>query len=370
MNTCPVGIATQNKDLRALFAGKPEHVTNLFTFIAEEAREIMASLGVRSLKELIGRIDLLDTDKAVRNWKSGGVDLSPLLEEPQKKDPNVGHFCCISQDHGIDKVIDNELIRKSQKAIDEGVSVTFDRKIINTDRSVGTMLSSAIAKKHGMKGLSDGALNIKFNGSAGQSFGAWLAKGVTFTLEGDANDYVGKGLSGGRIVIYPPKESSFAPEDNILLGNVALYGAVTGEAYFRGVAAERFCVRNSGARVVVEGVGDHACEYMTGGRAVILGETGRNFGAGMSGGIAYVLDKKGDFEAKCNREMIGLETPEDQDFAELKEMIEKHQKYTGSTVAEAILADWDRMKTKFIKVMPTDYKRVLAEAAQKEAVHG
>ncbi|WP_028973964.1 glutamate synthase large subunit [Spirochaeta cellobiosiphila] len=370
LNTCPVGVATQNKDLRALFKGKPEHVTNLFTFIAEDVRSLMAELGVKSMRELIGRVDLLEADEAVRNWKSGGVDLSPLLSEPIKNAPNVGHFCCISQDHGLEDVLDRTLIKKSQKAIDQGESVEWEEQIVNINRSVGTMLSSVIAQKYGMSGLKDSTIKGNFNGSAGQSFGAWLSHGVTFRLEGDANDYVGKGLSGGRLAIYPPKESTFAAEDNVIIGNVAFYGAVEGEAFIRGQAAERFCVRNSGAKVVVEGVGDHGCEYMTGGVAVILGKTGRNFGAGMSGGVAFVLDTDNQLDHHCNKEMIGLEEPDSEDFILLKQLISDHFKYTNSSLADDILANWEFRKKDFVKVMPMEYKKVLMASRQKEVVNG
>ncbi|QDU31734.1 Ferredoxin-dependent glutamate synthase 1 [Anatilimnocola aggregata] len=376
LNTCPVGIATQDPVLRQKFMGKPEHVINYLFMVAEEARQIMSQLGFRTFNELIGRVDCLETDGAISHWKARGIDLTPLLTMAAKPHPDVEVYCTRKQDHQLDLSLDNELIRKARRAIDRRENVKFESKVINTNRTVGTTLSHEIAKRWGEDLLPDGTIHIKFTGSAGQSFGAFLAKGVFLELEGDANDYVGKGLSGGRIVIYPPKVSSFKPEDNIVVGNVLLYGATSGQAFFRGRAAERFAVRNSGAQTVIEGVGDHGCEYMTGGRVVVLGPTGRNFAAGMSGGIAYIWDPNDEFTAKCNLGLVELEkveTPDD--VAELLNLIEQHFKYTGSTVAEKILASWPESTAQFVKVMPTDYKRVLRDRARHDeeveaGVHG
>ncbi|HNY22035.1 MAG TPA: glutamate synthase large subunit, partial [Treponemataceae bacterium] len=372
-NTCPFGIATQDPRLRSRFSGKPEYVENFFMFVAEEMRTIMASLGVRTWKELIGRVDLLEQDRSVATWKSKGVDLSALLAPPLKERADSPMYNTIKQDHGIDAVLDRKLIAKCMGAIEGGSPVTLDEKIINTDRATGTMLSHEISLRKANEGLAEGSIKVNFTGTAGQSFGGWLTRGVEFVLTGDANDYVGKGLCGGRIVITPPGKSAFNPSENVIAGNVAFYGATAGEGYIRGLVAERFCVRNSGASVVVEGTGDHACEYMTGGRAVILGPIGRNFAAGMSGGIAYVYDPDGKLAANCNKGMVSLDAPLPEDYEELKEMISKHQKYTGSDVASAILGSWDKTKSSFVKVIPEDYKKVLAArkaASSKEAVNG
>jgi glutamate synthase domain-containing protein 3 len=367
LNTCPVGIATQDKVLREKFNGKPEYVVNYLFMVAEEARKIMAELGFRKIDDLIGRVDVLHTEDAIKHWKTDGLDLTPILQPVQKLNDQTEVRCTRAQDHGLDLALDNKLVELAQTAIESGRPVRHELPIVNTNRTVGTILSHTIAKRWGESCLPDDTVHFKFNGSAGQSFGAFLAHGVTLELEGDANDYVGKGLSGGRIVIYPPKNSSFVPEDNILVGNVVLYGATDGRAFYRGRAAERFCVRNSGAWTVVEGVGDHACEYMTGGRAIILGPTGRNFGAGMSGGIAYVWDPKREFPMNCNLGMVELERVEDGDeVGELLEMIEKHLEYTGSPVAAKILDNWSEMLPEFVKVMPTDYKRVLSERKTHE----
>jgi glutamate synthase (NADPH/NADH) large chain len=360
LNTCPVGIATQDPELRKKFTGKPEHVINYLFMVAEEAREIMASVGFRTFNEMIGRVDMLDMADAIVHWKAQGIDLNPILTPAKKKNAVTEVYCTKKQDHGLDKALDNRLIELAQPAITEGKPVRGTLKIKNTNRTVGTMLSHEIAKAWGEELLPDGTIHFKLEGSAGQSFAAWLAKGVTLELEGDANDYVGKGLSGGTLVAYPPRKSTFEPHENMIVGNVVLYGAIKGKAFFRGRAAERFCVRNSGAWAVIEGVGDHGCEYMTGGRAVILGNTGRNFGAGMSGGVAYVLDMRGDFETKCNMEMVELERLEyAEEIAVLRGMIEEHRKLTGSAVAQRVLEDWEGALHTFIKVMPTDYKRVL-----------
>ena len=370
LNTCPVGIATQDKELRKKFTGQPENVVNYLFMVAKDLRKIMSELGFRSVEEMIGRVDCLEADNAIDHWKRNGLDFSNILQPAQKIFDNTEVFHTQSQDHGLDKALDNVLISKSKHAIETGTKVTLEEKILNTNRVVGTMLSNEVAKIWEDKGLPEDTINIKLNGSAGQSFAAWLVKGITMTLEGDANDFVGKGLSGGKLIIYPPKNSSFKAENNILLGNVALYGATEGEAYFRGVAAERFCVRNSGATVVVEGIGDHGCEYMTGGKAIILGPTGRNFGAGMSGGEAFVYDPNKELERKCNLDTFELEELiNENDLIGLKELIEKHYKYTDSEVAKNILNDWDNQIDNFVKVMPTDYKRVLEEMnlSNKEA---
>lgn len=362
LNTCSVGIATQDPDLRAKFNGDAQHVVNFFTYIAEEAREIMADLGIRKFNDLIGRVDYLETNDVIDHWKAKGLDLTNILHKPDVPE-NVAIHHVEGQDHGLDKALDNELIKKAKDAIENRKPVSFESKICNINRTVGTMLSSEIARRYGMKGLDEDSLKIKFYGSAGQSFGAFLANGVRFELEGDANDYVGKGLSGGKIVVYPPKKSLFVPEENILIGNVVLYGGIKGEAYFRGIGGERFCVRNSGVSTVVEGIGDHGCEYMTGGRVVILGPTGRNFAAGMSGGIAYIWDPKQEFKDKCNMGMVELYSVEEaDDIKELKGLIENHKAYTESTVAQNILDNWDEVLSQFVKVYPVDYKRVIDEA--------
>ncbi|MCG8586640.1 MAG: glutamate synthase-related protein, partial [Pirellulales bacterium] len=367
LNTCPVGIATQDPDLRKKFTGKPEHVVNYLFMVAEECREIMARLGFRTINEMVGHAECLETRRAVDHWKAEGLDLSKVLAPAKKPHDGVEVYNTKKQDHALELALDNLLIEKAQAAIVNREPVKIEHGIINTNRTVGTTLSHEIAKRWGEEGLPEDTIHIKFDGSAGQSLGAFLAHGVTIELEGDANDYVGKGLSGGRVIIYPPHGSAFTPEENIIIGNVCLYGATRGEAFFRGRAAERFCVRNSGARAVVEGVGDHACEYMTGGRAVILGETGRNFAAGMSGGIAYVWDRAGDFLEKVNLGLVELEKLEQlDDIAEVQEMIHNHQHHTGSTVAAYVLEHWDEIVDQFVKVMPTDYKRVLEEQKEKQ----
>ena len=373
LNTCPVGIATQDPDLRKMFRGKPEHVVNYLFMVAEEARELMAELGFRTIPEMVGRIDMLDATKAIQHWKADGLDLTELLSPGPRPYKDAGAYCTQGQDHGLEKTLDlRRLVDLAKPALESGTPVSAEVPIVNTDRTVGTILSNEIAKRYGEEGLPEGTIHFKFDGHAGQSFGAFLAHGVTLELEGDANDYVGKGLSGGKIIVYPHKSSTFAAEEQILVGNVCLFGATRGEAFFRGRAAERFCVRNSGARAVVEGVGDHGCEYMTGGRVVILGPTGRNFASGMSGGIAYVWAPDRDaFRLDCNLGMVELEDliAED-DVAEVKELIAKHADLTGSTVAEDALDRWDEVQGEFVKVMPTDYKRVLEEqkaAAQQPA---
>jgi glutamate synthase (NADPH/NADH) large chain len=371
LNTCPVGIATQDKDLRKKFKGDPEHLINYLFMVAKELRVIMSELGFRTVNEMIGRVDCLQADTAINHWKRNGLDFSNILLPAEIIFEGTEVFNTQKQDHGLEKALDHTLIKKCKKAIEKAERVEVELPVKNTDRVVGTILSNEVSKAWEEDGLPEDTINIKLNGSAGQSLAAWLVKGITITLEGDANDYVGKGLSGGKLIIYPPKESSFKPEENILIGNVALYGATGGEAYFRGVAAERFCVRNSGAKVVIEGIGDHGCEYMTGGRAVILGPTGRNFGAGMSGGIAYVYDPDNTFESLSNLDTFEIEALEvSEEINELKGLIESHLKYTDSTVAKDILGNWEQELNSFRKVMPSDYKRVLQEMSFKEQEAG
>jgi glutamate synthase (NADPH/NADH) large chain len=354
--------------LRAKFAGKPEHVVNYLFMVAEDARQIMAELGFKSIDEMVGHTEVLGVDEAIKHWKSDGLDLTPILRPAHKPHAGVGVIHSQSQDHGLEKSLDiREIVPRCRETIATKRPIQFELPIVNTDRTVGTILSHEIAKVHGQAGLPTDTVHINFKGSAGQSIGAFLAHGVTLELEGDANDYVGKGLSGGRIIIYPPRQSIFKAEENILVGNVCLYGATMGEVYLRGRAAERFAVRNSGAQAVIEGVGDHGCEYMTGGRIVILGTTGRNFAAGMSGGIAYVLDEEGTFNLRCNLELVELEeVVDEEDVEELRGLIERHAQFTDSEVAKRVLANWDATLPKFVKVMPTDYKRVLGEMKKRE----
>jgi glutamate synthase (ferredoxin) len=360
LDTCPVGVATQNPKLRARFTGEPEHVENFMRFIAQELREIMARLGFRTLNEMIGRADKLVPWKAIAHWKAKGLDLTPILHQPEAG-PEVGRYRQIDQDHGLEKSLDvTRLLDICEPAIERGERVHADLPIRNVNRVVGTIVGSEVTKRHGPNGLPDDTIHLKFTGSAGQSLGAFMPRGMTIELEGDANDYFGKGLSGGRIIVYPPKGSTFVPEENIIVGNVALYGATSGEVFVRGMAGERFGVRNSGVNAVVEAVGDHGCEYMTGGRVVVLGKTGRNFAAGMSGGIAYVLDEDGTFPGHCNQEMITLEKISDEDeIEEVWKLIQRHQTYTKSERAAKILADWKNLVPKFVKVLPKDYARVL-----------
>jgi glutamate synthase (ferredoxin) len=369
MNTCPVGVATQNPELRKNFTGDPEHTVNFMKFLAREVREIMAQLGFRTMNEMVGRTDVLEPKKAIAHWKAKGIDLSPLLYQPEVPS-DVGRYCQIPQDHGLEKSLDlTVLVDLCKGAIEEGKPVKAKLPIKNVNRVVGTILGNEITKRH-WDGLPEDTVHLHFQGSAGQSFGAFVPKGVTFELEGDANDYLGKGLSGGKLILYPPQGSTFVAEENIIAGNVAFYGATSGEAYIRGMVGERFCVRNSGVRAVVEAVGDHCCEYMTGGKVVVLGRTGRNFAAGMSGGIAYILDETGDFPTRCNTQMVGLETLEDpEEIRELHEMIQQHRDYTQSEKATKVLDNWDEMVPKFVKVMPRDYKRVL-QAIQKAIADG
>jgi glutamate synthase (NADPH/NADH) large chain len=387
LNTCSVGIATQDPVLRKQFQGQPEHVINFFFFLAEQVRQYMSQLGFRRMDEMIGRVDMLDVAPAVNHWKGSGLDLSAILYNPPVPS-RVARRRVQAQDHGLDQALDHELLAQSQAALETLMPVEIKLPIRNIHRSVGTMLSGAIARRRGSAGLPDDTIRIQLEGSAGQSLGAFLANGVTLTLEGDANDYVGKGLSGGRLIVYPPRRSTFAPEKNILIGNVALYGATSGEAFFNGVAGERFAVRNSGATAVVEGVGDHGCEYMTRGLVVVLGACGRNFAAGMSGGIAYVFDERGDFtERRCNLDSVDLEPmleAHDSQIIEgrlvetrivemklvgvklLKGLVAHHLELTGSPRAAWILDNWTEALSRFIKVFPHEHKRVLGVSRRRK----
>ncbi|MBN2350899.1 MAG: glutamate synthase large subunit [Bacteroidales bacterium] len=366
LNTCPVGVATQDKELRKRFNGNWEYIVNYFQFVATEVRELLAEMGFRKFEDIVGRTDLLEMRNDITHWKAKKLDLSRILYLPKEASKYATHCVCM-QKHKIEDIMDHSLIKQANKAIKNKEKVWIAKNISNTDRTTGTMLSGEVTKIHGANGLPDSTINCKFTGSAGQSFGAFLTKGIHFTLEGDANDYLGKGLSGGRIVVVPPTGSTFKPEENIIIGNTVLYGATSGELYVRGVAGERFGVRNSGAKAVIEGVGDHCCEYMTGGRAVILGTTGRNFAAGMSGGIAYVLDLKGNFSYFCNKGLVELTSVGDhEDISELQELINNHYKYTQSVLAEKILVNWDEYLPKFVKIIPFEYKKVLEENKLKE----
>jgi glutamate synthase (ferredoxin) len=360
LNTCPVGVATQDPRLRSRFAGDADNVVNFMRFVAEELREIMAQLGFRTLNEMVGRTDRLVPWRAINHWKAKGIDLTRILYQPEAG-PEVGRYRQQDQDHGLEKSLDlTTLLALCEPAIQRGEKVRAELPICNVNRVVGTITGSEVTKKYGPAGLPDGTIHLKFHGSAGQSLGAFMPKGMTIELEGDANDYFAKGLSGGRLIVYPPKGSSFVAEDNIIIGNVALYGATGGEIFVCGMAGERFGVRNSGVSAVVEAVGDHGCEYMTGGRVVVLGKTGRNFAAGMSGGVAYILDEAGDFATRCNMELVGLEKMTDADeLEEVWKLIQRHQTYTGSVRAAKVLAEWPSLAPKFVKVMPQDYKRVL-----------
>ena len=384
LNTCPVGIATQDPVLRRKFTGSPEHVVNYFFFVAEEVRELMAQLGFRRFEDMIGRSDLLDMRKGIEHWKARGLDFSRVFYQP-KMPPEVARHNREAQDHGLARALDHELIAAAAPALERRQPVRLSYKIRNAHRSVGAMLSGRVARRYGHDGLPEDTIHVAFVGNAGQSFGAFLARGVTFELQGATNDYVGKGLSGGRIVVYPDPECPAKAEENIVIGNTVMYGAIDGEAYFRGVAGERFCVRNSGASAVVEGTGDHGCEYMTGGTVVVLGRTGRNFAAGMSGGLAYVYDPDGTFGARCNTSMVSLETLASEgeqaqmerehaaagkgrklhrdrhDEAIVRELVERHLRFTGSTVALALLDNWESARGRFVKVFPNEYKRALTE---------
>jgi glutamate synthase domain-containing protein 3 len=365
LNNCSLGVATQDEALEKKFTGRPEHIINYFRFVAEELRQIMAELGIRNIDEMIGRTDLLELNSEIVSWKAEGIDFSKILYQP-KASASVSCHCTRKQDHGTEDVLDTQLIRRLRPALQAQEQVELELKIQNTNRATGAMLSGEVCRIFGERGLPEDTIYCKFKGIAGQSFGAWLAKGITFELEGMSNDYVGKGISGGKIIIYPDKTATYRAEENILIGNTAFYGAISGEAYIRGVAGERFCIRNSGLNAVAEGVGDHGCEYMTGGRVVVLGKTGRNFAAGMSGGIAYVYDAQGDFKDKCNTGMVGLESITADDARTIYELVRDHYKYTKSSVAGKILDNFVRQIRKFVKVMPLEYKRVLESKGFEE----
>jgi glutamate synthase (NADPH/NADH) large chain len=368
LNTCPVGVATQNEELRALFSGKPEHVINMFTYMAMEMREIMADLGFRSVNEMVGQVQFLQQRTNIDHWKYKNLDLSAMLYQ-EATSLSVAQYKQEEQDHGIENVLDWQLIADAKPALENGEKVTGEYVINNLNRTLGAMLSNEISKKYNGDGLPNGTIHYKFRGTAGQSFGAFSTKGLKLELEGDANDYFGKGLCGAELIVYPDRKATFKAEENMAVGNVSFYGATSGEAYIRGMAGERFCVRNSGARVVVEGIGDHGCEYMTGGITVVLGETGQNFAAGMSGGLAFIYDKNNSFGVKCNKEMVDLDSLMKDDLDILKAMTEKHQRVTGSIVAERVLNDWENESKHFVKVFPTDYKRILMQKnEQKQAV--
>ena len=368
LDTCPVGVATQNPVLRERFTGKPEFVENFFIFIAEEVREYMAELGFRTFNEMVGQVGALDTTLARAHWKAHRLDLAPVLHEPESAFMNQDLYCSSRQDHGLDKALDQQLIVMSREALDSGKPVRFSTTISNVNRTVGTMLGHEVTKAYGGQGLPDGTIDITFDGSAGNSFGAFVPKGITLRVYGDANDYVGKGLSGGRIVVRPSDNApqDYVAEDNIIGGNVILFGATSGEVFLRGVVGERFAVRNSGAHAVVEGVGDHGCEYMTGGRVVILGPTGRNFAAGMSGGVAYLYDPDEELPDNLNTEMVDTETLDEDDAEYLHGIIQAHVDATDSAVGQRILADWHGQQRHFVKVMPRDYKKVLQAIAEAE----
>lgn len=367
LDTCPVGVATQNPELRKNFTGDPQHVVNFMTFVAEDLREWMSELGFRSLKEMIGRTDCLDTIKAVDHWKKKGVDLAPLLHTPEMPEGS-SRYCTRQQNHGLDETLDvSQLLQLAAPALERGEAVSASLPICNVNRATGTLLGSEVTRIYGAAGLPEDTITFQFEGSAGQSFGAFVPKGMTLTAIGDANDYTGKGLSGGKVIVKPSRRATFAAEENIIVGNTSFYGATSGEAYIRGIAGERFAVRNSGANVVVEGVGDHGCEYMTGGRVVVLGGTGRNFAAGMSGGIAYVLDVQGDFVKRCNMEMVLLEKVEDKvEVEQLRTMISRHVLYTDSKVGRRVLDNWSEMLPKFVRIIPKDYKRMLEQIRKVE----
>jgi glutamate synthase (NADPH/NADH) large chain len=394
LNTCPVGIATQDPVLRKRFTGKPEHVINYLFFVAEEVRELMAELGYRRFDEMVGQMQMLDKTEAISHWKGKGLDFSKLFYKPEAPG-GVAIRHCEAQDHPIENILDRRLIAAAMPALEHGTPVRIEETIASVDRTAGAMLGGEVAKRYGHAGLPEDTIAISLTGTAGQSFGAWLAHGVSIDLVGEANDYVGKGLSGGRLVVRPPADGGFVPEESIIIGNTALYGAVIGECYFRGVAGERFAVRNSGAIAVVEGTGDHGCEYMTGGVVVVLGKTGRNFAAGMSGGVAYVLDEDDSFETRCNMSMVDLEPVEEEesisrrdyhhagdletkgvveiladlgrhDADRLYQLIARHKSFTGSSRAAEILDNWEVWLPKFRKVMPVEYRRALAELEKEQ----
>ena len=362
LDTCPVGVATQNPELRARFNGKPEFVENFFRFIAEDIRRYLAELGFRSIDEAVGHAEVLDTDNGVAHWKSKGLDLTAVFAVPTNAHPATHGVR--GQDHGLDQALDRTLIQLAEGALEDAHPVRLELPVRNVNRTVGTLLGSEVTRRYGAQGLPDDTIHVTLTGSAGQSIGAFLPPGITLELIGDANDYVGKGLSGGRVIVRPPDDVLFLPEDNVIAGNTLLFGATSGEVYLRGRVGERFAARNSGALTVVEGVGDHACEYMTGGRVVVLGKTGRNMAAGMSGGIAFVL---GLDPAKVNPEMVELQRLEPEDLTWLRDVIAKHAAYTGSTVATSVLSDWPRRSAQFTKVMPTDYQRVLQATRMAKA---
>jgi glutamate synthase (NADPH/NADH) large chain len=367
LNTCPVGVATQDPELRKRFSGNADHVVNLFKFLTREMREIMAELGFRTVNEMVGQVECIEVNENIKHWKTKKLNLSPILyKEPTSQ--FTGEYHMEDQDHGLTEVLDWKLLKAAQPALDSGQKISAAFKVKNTDRTIGTILSNEISKKYKSKGLPADTIHFKLTGTAGQSFGAFNTNGVTLELEGDANDYFGKGLSGARLVVYTAPDAGFVPEENFVIGNVAFYGATSGEAFIRGKAGERFAVRNSGANAVVEGVGDHGCEYMTGGRVVILGSTGRNFAAGMSGGIAYVYDVDGKFASLCNQDMVDLDPLNEDDVAEMKEMISRHYAYTGSTVAKFVLDDFENQLRNFVKVFPKDFKKVMSEKKTKAKV--
>jgi glutamate synthase (ferredoxin) len=366
LNTCPVGIATQDPELRKNFKGKPEHVINYMYFVAQELREIMANLGFRTMDEMIGKSEKLDTKDALNYYKIKGIDLSKILYKPNV-DANTPLKNTEKQDHNLKNVLDFTILKESKLAIEKKIEMSLDYKIKNTDRTVGAILSNEISKKYGAKGLPKNTLKLHFTGSAGQSFGAFSAKGLKMVIDGNTNDYFGKGLSGATIIVRKPKKATFKSHENVITGNVALYGATSGEAYINGIAGERFCVRNSGAFAVTEGIGDHGCEYMTGGVALILGEIGRNFAAGMSGGIAYIYNNQKNYDINnFNMESIELEKPQEQDLDIINELIQNHFTHTNSDIAKQILTDWDRCKINFVKIMPIEYKRALEKLAQEK----
>ena len=367
LNTCPVGVATQDPELRKRFNGAAEYVVNFIKFLTQELREIMAELGYRTIEEMVGQVDNLVQKKDIKHWKYKNLDLSPILFK-ESTSPYVALYKQEEQDHGIAEVLDWKLLEAAKPAIETGKKVTGSFAIKNTDRTIGTILSNEITKKYRGAGLPEDTIHFSYTGTAGQSFAAFNTNGLTHELEGDANDYFGKGLSGAKLIIYPSKQAKFVPEQNIIIGNTAFYGATSGKAFIRGKAGERFCVRNSGVQAVVEGVGDHGCEYMTGGRVVILGETGRNFAAGMSGGIAYIYDVQGKFADNCNKEMVDLDKMDEDGANELRQMLEEHVAYTKSAVAQFVLADFDNQLKHFVKVFPTDYKNVLQAKGSKKAV--
>jgi glutamate synthase (NADPH) large chain len=367
MNTCPVGIATQDPELRKKYMGDPEHVANFMRFVAQEARELMAELGFRTINEMIGRTDVLQANEAIDHWKAKGLDLSALLHQPDVPE-KVSRYAVRKQDHELEKTFDyQELIPRCRKAIENKEPIEVSTAIRNINRVTGTMLGSEITKRYGAEGLTEDTIRLKFTGSAGQSFGAYIPKGLTLRLVGDANDFVGKGLSGGKIIVHPDPTSTFVPERNTIIGNVSFYGASAGEAYIYGIAGERFCVRNSGANVVVEGVGDHGCEYMTGGKVVILGRTGRNFAAGMSGGTAYVLDEEGAFSSRCNKELVHLQPLFDpEETKEVYDLIQNYVNYTNSANGKKILANWDAYVSKFVRVIPKSYLKMKERISELE----